>query len=233
MGTSLPDGNLDYAALPDDGAETPVVSAPDTALPAGHSRSMEEGTLRMQETLRAVLVGCGGISTAWLEAATNIDGLDIVGLVDIVEAAAQGRAREYDIADAAIGTDLGKVLDATAPDIVFNCTIPEAHAGVTIEALQHGCHVLSEKPLADSMENARRSIETAKQTGKIFAVMQNRRYIEPIRRLRGVVDTGQLGTLTTVNTDFYLGAHFGGFRDHMPHVLLLDMAIHTFDAARL
>ncbi len=187
----------------------------------------------MTDSMRAVLVGCGGISTAWLKAARNIDGLEIVGLVDIVEAAAQGRAREYDIADAAIGTDLGKVLDATAPDIVFNCTIPEAHAGVTIEALQHGCHVLSEKPLADSMENARRSIETAKQTGKIFAVMQNRRYIEPIRRLRGLVDTGQLGTLTTVNTDFYLGAHFGGFRDHMLHVLLLDMAIHTFDAARL
>ena len=38
--------------------------------------------------------------------------------------------------------------------------------------------------------------------------------------------------MTTVNCDFYVGAHFGGFRDHMAHVLLLDMAIHTFDAAR-
>jgi predicted dehydrogenase len=35
-----------------------------------------------------------------------------------------------------------------------------------------------------------------------------------------------------VNSDFYIGAHFGGFRDHMEHVLLIDMAIHTFDAAR-
>jgi len=40
--------------------------------------------------MRAVLVGCGGISTAWLKAATNLDGLQIVGLVDIVEAAAEG-----------------------------------------------------------------------------------------------------------------------------------------------
>jgi predicted dehydrogenase len=38
--------------------------------------------------------------------------------------------------------------------------------------------------------------------------------------------------VTTVNADFYVGAHFGGFRDRMRHVLLLDMAIHTFDAAR-
>ncbi len=39
--------------------------------------------------------------------------------------------------------------------------------------------------------------------------------------------------MTTVNSDFYIGAHFTGFRAEMEHVLLLDMAIHTFDAARL
>ncbi len=39
--------------------------------------------------------------------------------------------------------------------------------------------------------------------------------------------------MTTVNSDFYLGAHFGGFRAHMDHVLLIEMAIHTFDAVRL
>jgi len=194
---------------------------------------MAKGAATLPDSLRAVLVGCGGISAAWLDAATNLEGLQLVGLVDIVEAAAQNRAQEYALGGAVTGSDLGTVLDATAPDIVFNCTIPEAHTDVTIEALQHGCHVLSEKPLADSLENAQRMIETAKQTGKTFAVMQNRRYIEPIRRLRGFLDSGRLGALTTVNTDFYIGAHFGGFRDHMPHVLLLDMAIHTFDAARL
>jgi predicted dehydrogenase len=36
-----------------------------------------------------------------------------------------------------------------------------------------------------------------------------------------------------VNADFYIGAHFGGFRDQMQHVLLLDMAIHSFDQARM
>ena len=41
-----------------------------------------------------------------------------------------------------------------------------------------------------------------------------------------------IGKITTVECGFFLGAHFGGFRDHMEHVLLLDMAIHTFDAAR-
>jgi predicted dehydrogenase len=41
-----------------------------------------------------------------------------------------------------------------------------------------------------------------------------------------------MGEITSVNTDFFVAPHFGGFRDSMAHVLLLDMAIHTFDQAR-
>ena len=62
--------------------------------------------------------------------------------------------------------------------------------------------------------------------------MQNRRFQHQIRRVRELVRSNALGGLTTVNVDFFIGAHFGGFRDHMKHVLLLDMAIHTFDALR-
>ena len=42
----------------------------------------------------------------------------------------------------------------------------------------------------------------------------------------------QVGALGILNSDFYIGAHFGGFRDEMVNVLLLDMAIHTLDQAR-
>lgn len=182
--------------------------------------------------LKAVLAGCGGMSNAWLKAAREIDGLEVVGLVDLNEEAARKRADDYSLADAVIGSDLGAVLEAVSPDVVFDCTIPEAHVDVTVKALEHGCHVLGEKPLADSMENARRAVDTAARTGKIYAVIQNRRYDPNIRRLRAYLESGALGPLTTLNSDFYIGAHFGGFRDRMEHVLLLDMAIHTFDAAR-
>jgi predicted dehydrogenase len=63
-------------------------------------------------------------------------------------------------------------------------------------------------------------------------VLQNRRFDPNIRRLRHLVNSGALGALTTIHCDFFIGAHFGGFRDHMKHILLVDMAIHTFDAAR-
>ena len=183
--------------------------------------------------IKAVLVGCGGISRTWLTGCQPIEGLEIVGLVDLMTEAAQARAEEFGLTAAVIASDLQAVLDQTQPDVVFNCTIPEAHREVTLTALAHGCHVLSEKPLADSMETARELVAAAEAADRHFAVIQNRRFDPNIRRLSRFVQSGAIGPLTTLNSDFYLGAHFGGFRDHMPHVLLLDMAIHTFDAARL
>jgi len=184
------------------------------------------------EKVTAVLVGCGGMSGEWLKIAGDILNLEIVGLVDIKKENALARASEYALEKTEIGTDIGAVLQKVSPDIVFNCTTPEAHTQVTLQALGHGCHVLVEKPMADSMDNAKRIVTAAKKAGKLVAVTQNYRYNARIRRLKNFLSRRDLRQLTTVNSDFYIGAHFGGFRDHMRHVLLLDMAIHTFDAAR-
>lgn len=186
----------------------------------------------MSTNLRAVLVGCGGMAGAWLNAAKEAGGIDLVGFVDIREEAARQRAQDSGVSNPVVGTDLAKVLKQTKPDAVFDCSVPEAHVTVTLTALEHGCHVLGEKPLADSMAHARQMVAAAKKAGKTYAVIQNRRYIPSIRRVRRFVESGAIGELTTLNCDFYLGPHFGGFRDQMQHVLLLDMAIHTFDAAR-
>ncbi len=189
--------------------------------------------MKQGKTLRILHVGCGNMSHAWLDAALTLPDVHIVGLVDIFEEAAQQKALAYGLQEVFIGTDLNAALDQTMPDIVFDCTVPEAHYAVTLAALKHGCHVLGEKPLADSMEHAREMVAAAQAAHRLFAVIQNRRYDANIRRLSRFLRSNALGTLTTLNSDFYIGAHFGGFRDHMHHVLLLDMAIHTFDAARL
>ena len=186
----------------------------------------------MEQKLRIVVAGCGGMSSAWLTVAGQRPDAEVVGLVDIRPEAAQKRKEQFELPQAEIGTSLPEMLDRVRPDVVFDCTVPESHTEVTVTALQHGCHVMGEKPLADSMENARRSVEAARVSGKLYAVMQNRRYDLRIRGFQQFLVSGQVGTLTTLNSDFYIGAHFGGFRDHMKHVLLLDMAIHTFDQAR-
>ena len=186
----------------------------------------------MKELLKVVLAGCGGMSAAWLKTVKELADVELVGLVDINLEAARKRKEEFAFSKAITDTDLGAVLSSTKPDIVFDCTVPEAHMSVTLTALSHGCHVLGEKPLADSMDNARRMVQAAQDAHRLYAVIQNRRYMPAARRVMHFLHSQDIGRITTVNCDFYIGAHFGGFRDHMKHVLLLDMAIHTFDAAR-
>ncbi|HRU04661.1 MAG TPA: Gfo/Idh/MocA family oxidoreductase [Candidatus Brocadiia bacterium] len=182
--------------------------------------------------LRVLLAGCGGISRAWLRATAELRDVEVAALVDAREEAARQRQEEFGLKGAIVATDVKAGLERAQPDAVFDCTPPEAHATVDAEALRRGCHVLCEKPLAHSMEAARRTLAAAAKAGRVCAVMQNRRFSPMSQAMRRLAASGALGEITTLNADFYIGAHFGGFRDQMRHVLLLDMAIHTFDAAR-
>jgi predicted dehydrogenase len=168
-----------------------------------------------------------------LQAASDIKGeVELVGLVDLDRATAQALAAEFGLTDVVIGTDLAAVLQQTRADMLFDVVVPSARASVVATALRRGCNVLSEKPLATSLDEGAMLLKLAAETGRIHAVVQNRRFISGIRRLRRAVDEGLIGELTGIHCDFFIGPHFGGFREAMDNVLLLDMAIHTFDAAR-
>lgn len=182
--------------------------------------------------VRTVLAGCGGICGAWMKDAVK-KRVDLVGFVDIRQEAAEKRREDFGYPNAVVGTNLAKVLKETKPEVVFDCSVPEAHHSITLTALKHGCHVMGEKPLADSMPHARQMVAAAKKARKIYSVIQNRRYAPNIRSLQRFLESDKIGKVTTVQSNFFIGAHFGGFRDVMKHVLLLDMSIHTFDMARL
>jgi predicted dehydrogenase len=186
-------------------------------------------------SFRAVLAGCGAMSKGWLEALSSpglADKVTVAGLVDVERAAAERRAAEQHLTDVSIGTDLGAVLRETGADIVLDVVPPAARRSVVETGLAHGCHVLSEKPMATSLEDAHAMLRAAEAAGRLHAIVQNRRFNNGVRRIRGTIESGVLGTLNAIHSDFFVGAHFGGFRDEMQHVLLIDMAIHTFDAAR-
>ena len=182
--------------------------------------------------IKVVLVGCGAMSAVWLDAIVNSPDLKLVGLVDIDLARAQSSAEKYGLSEISVGTNLEAILLSSRPDAVFDVVVPQARKDVVLTAMQHGCHVLTEKPMAATMQDARAIIDAAQKFGKIHAVVQNRRYIANVRRIRRFLDSGTLGPVTSVHCDFFIAPHFGGFREEMDHVLLVDMAIHTFDAAR-
>jgi predicted dehydrogenase len=183
-------------------------------------------------TTKVVQVGCGNMAPAWIEPALKIPQLQYVGLVELDAGKARKTAARFGLSSDALFSSLEEALEKTRPEVVFDVTVPGAHCAVTTQALRFGCHVLGEKPMSDTMDNARQMVQAARDAGKIYAVIQNRRYEPNIQRVREFLESGAIGAPHTIHADFFLGPHFGGFRDLMAQPLLVDMAIHTFDAAR-
>lgn len=155
----------------------------------------------------------------------------IAGWIDVREGAAAAGVEELNVTVEYTGTDLEEAIRVVSPDFVVDVTPPEVHHQVTLTSLAHGIPVLGEKPMAASMAQAREMVAAADKAGKLYMVSQSRRYDAGIVAYRKLISE-RLGGLGILNADFYIGAHFGGFRDEMPSPLVLDMAIHTFDEAR-
>ena len=179
----------------------------------------------------AVVVGAGSISKAWFPPLTA-ERVDVRAVVDLKIEAARRQVEQFEL-DCPASTDLRATLKRARPDFVVDLTVPEAHCDVTCTALRAGCHVIGEKPMAASMDQALRMVRTAEQTDRTYMVSQSRRWEPHHAAVRRAVADGLAGRLTTLNCDFYIGAHFGGFRAEMESPLVLDMAIHHFDLARM
>jgi predicted dehydrogenase len=180
---------------------------------------------------RIVVAGCGEMSNTWIDYANKRDNSEIVGFVDVNIDAAKAMAKRKGLSVPAYN-DLSQAIFETKANLVFDVTIPSAHKEIVTTAMKAGCHVFGEKPMAESMEDARDVLQSVQHYGKNYTVMQNRRYLKQIRALQNLLANNAIGTVGSVQADFFLGPHFGGFRDLMDNPLILDMAIHTFDQAR-
>jgi len=185
----------------------------------------------MAKQHKIIVAGCGGMSQAWIADAVARENAEIVALVDLFENTAKAAAERHRL-DVPIFADLGDALTATDANLVFDVTIPASHKQIVTTALRAGVHVLGEKPMAESLADAEEIVRVSEETGRRYAVMQNRRYMTTIRAYRDLVRSGKLGDIGSIHASFFLGPHFGGFRDAMDSPLIVDMAIHTFDQAR-
>lgn len=175
--------------------------------------------------IRLVLAGAGAMGRSWLAAIAAEPRAELAGVADLDLAAARRAAPGLPI-----GTDVVAVAREAGADAVVNVTVPEAHHPVTTAALFAGLPVLGEKPVADTLARALSLAAAAEVTGRLFMVSQSRRWNPQLFTLRAMA--AELGAVGTVSTDFFRAPRFGGFRERMAQPLLVDMAIHAFDAAR-
>jgi predicted dehydrogenase len=181
--------------------------------------------------LRAVLAGAGALGPFWARELIENADTEMVAWVDLDPARVKEAAAELGV-EVPAGDSLEPMLREHEPDFVVNVTPPAAHHGVALAAFEHGAHVLTEKPLATSLAEAREMIAAADRAGKLLMVSQNRRYMPELQQFREEV--ADLGPLSSLTCEFHRNhrEHAAEFLLAFPQPLLLDMAIHLFDAAR-
>ena len=182
--------------------------------------------------LRVVVAGTGFVSQFWLPVLAARPDVELVGVAEPDEARATAATAAHGLACPRF-TDLARALDGLEPDLLVNLTPPAAHAEVVGLALDRGCHVFGEKPMAASFEEAVVLVAQAERLGRTFAVMQNRRYAPGIRRLRAGIEAGEIGEPTFLSADMFMAPrHTNTYLHASQSPLLREMAVHTFDQAR-
>lgn len=179
----------------------------------------------MPDVVRVVQVGAGAMGRAWLHTIAASDDVELAGLVDLNVDVARAAAAPYGVPVAATLSQLEVEADA-----VINVTVPPAHRPVSVEAMRLGLPVLCEKPIAPTVADALEMVRVSAETGQLLMISQSRRYLNAFTEFRRLA--GALGTIGLVSCEFLKAPRFGGFREEMAEPLLVDMAIHQFDAAR-
>jgi predicted dehydrogenase len=131
---------------------------------------------------------------------------------------------------------LEEALAAVDCDAVLVASPPGTHHAVAKDALAAGKHVLCEKPLATSLEDAFDLVGVAERAQRILMVSQNYRYNAPFRAVQRLVMEGELGELASIRISFRRDTRSlfarEDFRYAMRHPYVLDMSIHHFDLLR-
>lgn len=186
--------------------------------------------------MKLVQVGVGKMGRAWLRAFTESDDVELVGIVEPVVANRDWAMAEYGFTPDQCFDSVEAALAVSGWDAAVVVTPPPSHRPLAEQLLRAGKHVLLEKPLATSIEDARDLVAIAAETGQTLMVAQNYRYKDAFSMVRSLVVSGRIGPVRSVKIEFRKNAATifgeGDFRYAMRHVLLIDMSIHHFDMIR-
>ena len=150
-----------------------------------------------KQKLKAGLIGCGGIANGkyFPGIKANNTLCEMVAFCDIEEGRAAKAAKEWGTADSKAYKDYKELLSQADVDVVFVMTPNASHAPIVEEAFAAGKHVMCEKPMAASLEDAERMLEAWKKSGMQFTIGYQCRLRPEIQALHKMIKAGDLGEI--------------------------------------
>jgi len=162
-----------------------------------------------EKKVRIAIVGVGGMGSAHCEIlAKRPEEVELEAVCDIDPKRAEEVGKKYGVPHFTRHEDL---FASGLADAVLIATPHYFHPTIAIDAFKAGLHVLSEKPIAVSVDMAERMIKAAKKSGKVFGVMFQMRTLPAIRKARELIDAGELGEIKRtllVSPDFRSQAYY-------------------------
>lgn len=197
---------------------------------------LEGCIMERRETMSKIkfaLIGCGSIATKHAEALMRTKETELVGVCDRDPVKARNFAAKYDVPWT---METQELLEKKGVEAVCICVPSGLHARMAIDAARAGKHVLIEKPLALSLEDADDIIQTCLQSGvKLGVVLQNR-FKPAIIKLKKAVEAGDFGNLNHANATVRWNRNQNYYKENpwranpkMGGGVLINQAIHNID----
>lgn len=184
------------------------------------------------EKIKVAIVGAGNIAqSAHLPAYQLRNDIEITGIADLNLARAEEAAKKFGIPKAF--SSIEEMLEKVECDYVDVCVWNRSHAPCVIAAAKAGKHILCEKPMADTLENALKMKKAVEEAGVIFMLAVPTRYSSEAQYARELLDTGKLGDVYFAKTAYTRrrGTPFGWFTDTEKSGggPVIDIGVHCID----
>jgi predicted dehydrogenase len=179
------------------------------------------------------LVGCGRISQTHLDAVRAVEECRLKGVADVRDNVARSVAEQHATTP---HTDYRRLLDQGGVDAVIICTPPSTHTEIAGYFLDHGVHVLCEKPLAVSLDEAETLVAKADRADRELMMASKFRYVDDVIKAKGIVDSGILGPVILFENVFCskvdMRNRWNSSRAQGGGGVLIDNGTHSVDIAR-
>jgi predicted dehydrogenase/nucleoside-diphosphate-sugar epimerase len=158
-------------------------------------------------TFRVALVGAGYVSSHHLRALRTLDCVEVVAIADLDLSRAKAVANQFEIPNAfASPSDIWSL----EPDVTHVLTPPNSHFSVTLAALQAKCHVLVEKPMAETEDQCLQMMEAAFKANRILSVNHSGRMDPVVLKAAQLVHKGVCGEVMGV--DYFRSSDYPPYR---------------------
>lgn len=190
-----------------------------------------------KKKLKVALVGCGRISVCYEDAFRKLS--EYAGLVCVVDKE-EDRAKEFaQKFQCNWTTNFESILNMDL-DVVHLCLPHNLHSKMAILAMKAGFHVLTEKPIGISLQEADAMIQVEKETGVKLGVIFQTRYTKGVEILRKMIQEGKFGKILGARSyltwnrskDYYKESDWKGTWKKEGGGVLIDQAIHSIDRVR-